>query len=140
MFIQKNENDNSKAERMMLLTGTVIGYFLIFTMIKLEIINMSLGFIILIFLYMYLDFNLTNIYFTSKRTTFKIYIFMVLEIMLFFMTAFTIMNILIYFIGLGILYYLMTINEGKNESVKIYRFLSIYTLIKVIFTLTWIFF
>lgn len=84
MFIQKNENDNSKAERMMLLTGTVIGYFLIFTMIKLEIINMSLGFIILIFLYMYLDFNLTNIYFTSKRTTFKIYIFMVLEIMLFF--------------------------------------------------------
>lgn len=140
MFIQKNENDNSKAERMMLLTGTVIGYFLIFTMIKLEIINMSLGFIILIFLYMYLDFNLTNIYFTSKRTTFKIYIFMVLEIMLFFMTAFTIMNILIYFIGLGILYYLMTIDEGKNESVKIYRFLSIYTLIKVIFTLTWIFF
>lgn len=78
MFIQKNENDSSKAERMMLLTGTVIGYFLIFTMIKLEIINMSLGFIILIFLYMYLDFNLTNIYFTSKRTTFKIYIFMVL--------------------------------------------------------------
>lgn len=140
MFIQKNENDNSKAERMMLLTSTVIGYFLIFTMIKLEIINMSLGFIILIFLYMYLDFNLTNIYFTSKRTTFKIYIFMVLEIMLFFMTAFTIMNILIYFIGLGILYYLMTIDEGKNESVKIYRFLSIYTLIKVIFTLTWIFF
>ncbi len=140
MFIQKNENDNSKAERMMLLTGTVIGYFLIFTMIKLEIINMSLGFIILIFLYMYLDFNLTNIYFTSKRTTFKIYIFMVLEIMLFFMTAFTMMNILIYFIGLGILYYLMTIDEGKNESVKIYRFLSIYTLIKVIFTLTWIFF
>lgn len=140
MFIQKNENDSSKAERMMLLTGTVIGYFLIFTMIKLEIINMSLGFIILIFLYMYLDFNLTNIYFTSKRTTFKIYIFMVLEIMLFFMTAFTIMNILIYFIGLGILYYLMTIDEGKNESVKIYRFLSIYTLIKVIFTLTWIFF
>ncbi len=140
MFIQKNENDNSKAERMMLLTGTVIGYFLIFTMIKLEIINVSLGFIILIFLYMYLDFNLTNIYFTSKRTTFKIYIFMVLEIMLFFMTAFTIMNILIYFIGLGILYYLMTIDEGKNESVKIYRFLSIYTLIKVIFTLTWIFF
>ena len=60
--------------------------------------------------------------------------------MLFFMTAFTIMNILIYFIGLGILYYLMTIDEGKNESVKIYRFLSIYTLIKVIFTLTWIFF
>ena len=140
MFIQKNENDNSKAERMMLLTGTVIGYFLIFTMIKLEIINVSLGFIILIFLYMYLDFNLTNIYFTSKRTTFKIYIFMVLEIMLFFMTAFTIMNILIYFIGLGILYYLITIDEGKNESVKIYRFLSIYTLIKVIFTLTWIFF
>ena len=94
----------------------------------------------MIFLYMYLDFNITNIYFTSKRTTFKIYIFMILEIMHFFMMAFSLRNIFIYFLGLGILTYLIITDEGKTETNKIYQFIGIYTLIKVIFALTWIFF
>ena len=89
---------------------------------------------------MYLDFNITNIFFTSKRTTFKIYIFMVLEIMHFFMMAFTLKNIFVYFVGLGILTYLITIDEGKVELKKIYQFIGLYTLIKVIFVLTWIIF
>ena len=89
---------------------------------------------------MYLDFNITNIYFTSKRTTFKIYIFMILEIMHFFMMAFSLKNIFIYFLGLGILTYLIIADEGKTEINKIYQFVGLYTLIKVIFALTWIFF
>ena len=89
---------------------------------------------------MYLEFNITNIFFTSTRTTFKIYIFMVLEIMHYFMTAFTLKNIFVYFLGLGILTYLITVDEGKNELTKIYQFVGLYTLIKVIFALTWIIF
>ena len=89
---------------------------------------------------MYLDFNITNIFFTSKRTTFKIYIFMVLEIMHFFMMGFSLKNIFVYFVGLGILTYLITIDEGKVELKKIYQFVGLYTLIKVIFVLTWIVF
>lgn len=65
---------------------------------------------------------------------------MILEIMHFFMTAFSLMSILVYFIGIAILAYLMIIDEGKNRSPEIYRFLSIYTLIKIIFALTWIVF
>ena len=140
MYSKKNENENYRKERIVLLISTIIGYFTVFALKKADIINSYIGAIVLIFLYMYLDFNITNIFFTSKRTTFKIYIFMVLEIMHFFMTAFTLKNIFIYFLGLGILTYLIITDEGKTETNKIYQFIGLYTLIKVIFALTWIFF
>ena len=140
MYSKKNENENYRKERIVLLISTIIGYFTVFALKKADIINSYIGAIVLIFLYMYLDFNITNIFFTSKRTTFKIYIFMVLEIMHFFITSFTLKNIFVYFLGLGILTYLITVDEGKNELTKIYQFVGLYTLIKVIFALTWIIF
>jgi hypothetical protein len=140
MYFKKIENANEGKDRLVLLISTIIGYFAVFTLKKADIINSYIGAIVLIFLYMYLDFNITNIFFTSKRTTFKIYIFMVLEIMHFFMMAFTLKNIFVYFVGLGILTYLITIDEGKVELKKIYQFIGLYTLIKVIFVLTWIIF
>ena len=138
MYFKKTENASEGKDRLVLLISTIIGYFAVFTLKKADVINSYIGAIVLIFLYMYLDFNITNIFFTSKRTTFKIYIFMVLEIMHFFMMAFTLKNIFVYFVGLGILTYLITIDEGKVELKKIYQFVGLYTLIKVIFILTWI--
>ena len=140
MYFKKTENANEGKDRLVLLISTIIGYFAVFALKKADIINSYIGAIVLIFLYMYLDFNITNIFFTSKRTTFKIYIFMVLEIMHFFMMAFNLKNIFVYFVGLGILTYLITIDEGKVEQKKIYQFIGLYTLIKVIFVLTWIIF
>ena len=140
MYFKKIENANEGKDRLVLLISTIIGYFAVFALKNADIINSYIGAIVLIFLYMYLDFNITNIFFTSKRTTFKIYIFMVLEIMHFFMMAFNLKNIFVYFVGLGILTYLITIDEGKVELKKIYQFIGLYTLIKVIFVLTWIIF
>ena len=140
MYSKKIENESYRKDRIVLLIITIIGYFTVFALKKADIINSYVGAIVLIFLYMYLDFNITNIFFTSKRTTFKIYIFMVLEIMHFFMMAFSLRNIFIYFLGLGILTYLIITDEGKTETNKIYQFIGIYTLIKIIFALTWIFF
>ncbi len=140
MYSKKIENESYRKDRIVLLIITIIGYFTVFALKKADIINSYIGAIVLIFLYMYLDFNITNIYFTRKRTTFKIYIFMILEIMHFFMMAFSLRNIFIYFLGLGILTYLIITDEGKTETNKIYQFIGIYTLIKVIFALTWIFF
>ena len=140
MYFKKTENASEGKDRLVLLISTIIGYFAVFTLKKADVINSYIGAIVLIFLYMYLDFNITNIFFTSKRTTFKIYIFMVLEIMHFFMMSFTLKNIFVYFVGLGILTYLITIDEGKVELKKIYQFVGLYTLIKVIFVLTWIVF
>ena len=113
MYFKKTENVSEGKDRLVLLISTIIGYFAVFALKKADIINSYIGAIVLIFLYMYLDFNVTNIFFTSKRTTFKIYIFMVLEIMHFFMMAFSLKNIFVYFLGLGILTYLITIDEGK---------------------------
>lgn len=132
MYFKKTENASEGKDRLVLLISTIIGYFAVFTLKKADVINSYIGAIVLIFLYMYLDFNITNIFFTSKRTTFKIYIFMVLEIMHFFMMAFTLKNIFVYFVGLGILTYLITIDEGKVELKKIYQFVGLYTLIKEI--------
>ena len=140
MYYKIIENESFRKYIIVLLIITIIGYFTVFALKKADIINSYIGAIVLIFLYMYLDFNITNIYFTSKRTTFKIYIFMILEIMHFFMMAFSLRNIFIYFLGLGILTYLIITDEGKTETNKIYQFIGIYTLIKVIFALTWIFF
>ena len=140
MYSKKIENESYRKDRIVLLIITIIGYFTVFALKKADIINSYIGAIVLIFLYMYLDFNITNIYFTSKRTTFKIYIFMILEIMHFFMMAFSLRNIFIYFLELGILTYLIITDEGKTETNKIYQFIGLYTLIKVIFALTWIFF
>ena len=140
MYFKKTENASEGKDRLVLLISTIIGYFAVFTLKKADIINSYIGAIVLIFLYMYLDFNITNIFFTSNSTTFKIYILMVLEIMHFFMMAFTLKNIFVYFVGLGILTYLITIDEGKVELKKIYQFVGLYTLIKVIFVLTWIVF
>ncbi len=140
MYSKKIENESYRKDRIVLLIITIIGYFTVFALKKADIINSYIGAIVLIFLYMYLDFNITNIFFTSKRTTFKIYIFMILEIMHFFMMAFSLRNIFIYFLGLGILTYLIITDEGKTETNKIYQFIGIYTLIKIIFALTWIFF
>ena len=140
MYSKKIENESYRKDRIVLLIITIIGYFTVFVLKKADVINSYIGAIVLIFLYMYLDFNITNIYFTSKRTTFKIYIFMILEIMHFFMMAFSLRNIFIYFLGLGILTYLIITDEGKTETNKIYQFIGLYTLIKVIFALTWIFF
>ena len=140
MYFKKTENASEGKDRLVLLISTIIGYFAVFALKKADIINSYIGAIILIFLYMYLDFNITNIFFTSKRTTFKIYIFMVLEIMHFFMMGFSLKNIFVYFVGLGILTYLITIDEGKVELKKIYQFVGLYTLIKVIFVLIWIVF
>ena len=140
MYSKKIENEIYRKDRIVLLIITFIVYFKVFELKKADIINSYIGAIVLIFLYMYLDFNITNIYFTSKRTTFKIYIFMILEIMHFFMMASSLRNIFIYFLGLGILTYLIITDEGKTETNKIYQFIGLYTLIKVIFALTWIFF
>ena len=103
MYSKKIENESYRKDRIVLLIITIIGYFTVFALKKADIINSYIGAIVLIFLYMYLDFNITNIYFTSKRTTFKIYIFMILEIMHFFMMTFSLKNMFIYFLGLGIL-------------------------------------
>ena len=60
MYFKKTENANEGKDRLVLLISTIIGYFAVFTLKKADIINSYIGAIVLILLYMYLDFNINN--------------------------------------------------------------------------------
>ena len=72
---EKRELKKDRDEKIRILIITTMVYFIFFLIEKMELITSYLGIIILILLYMYANFNLINLFFTSKRTTFKIYAF-----------------------------------------------------------------
>ena len=81
---EKRELKKQQDEKLRILIITIITYFVFFLIKEMEFISPYLGIIILILLYMYANFNLINIFFTSKRTTFKIYAFLLLEVIYLF--------------------------------------------------------
>ena len=100
---------------------------------KINIIGNYAGTLILTLLYLYMNFNLINLFFTSKRTTFKIYVFMLLDFIYLLRESFSLFSIFIYFTAMGILVYLIMKDEGKNKLPEIYQFAGFYTTIKIIF-------
>ncbi|MDO5088237.1 MAG: phospholipid phosphatase [Leptotrichiaceae bacterium] len=105
----------------------------IFFLMKSDVIEIYIGTFMLTLLYIYLNFNLINIYFLSKRTTFKIYIFLLLDLIYFLRGSFSLFSIMVYLISMTVLVFLIMKDEGKNELPKIYRFAGFYTVLKVIF-------
>ena len=77
---EKRELKKDRDEKVRILIITTMVYFIFFLIEKMELITSYLGIIILILLYMYANFNLINLFFTSKRTTFKVYAFLLLEV------------------------------------------------------------
>lgn len=73
---EKSELRKQKDEKLKILMATVIAYFVFFILTEIGIITEYLGIIMLILLYMYANYNLINMFFTSKRTTFKVYAFL----------------------------------------------------------------
>lgn len=132
------EIEKSKREKLRILIVTATAYLIVFFMAGFGAIPFNLGIVSLILLYIYVNFNLINLFFTSKRTTFKIYIFMILDLVNFFMTAFKISSIIVYLLAILFLGYLIIQDEGRMESRKIYRFMLYYTLLKIVFFLSMI--
>ena len=81
---ENRELKKHKDEKLRVLLLTIIAYFVFFVIKKMDIITEYLGIVMLILLYMYANYNLINIFFTSKRTTFKIYAFLLLEVIYLF--------------------------------------------------------
>ena len=129
-----NKNRNEKARILMM---TIIAYFAVFVLKKIDIVSNYMG---IVLLYVYANYNLINIFFISKRTTFKIYIFLFLEVIYFFTGTFSLSSIAIYLILLWILDYSIIKDEGREETPRINRFFQIYIVFKVVFILTMIFF
>lgn len=129
MAVQKKEENKKNA----ILTTVIILWGLVFLFMKINIIGNYAGTLILTLLYLYMNFNLINLFFTSKRTTFKIYIFMLLDFIYLLRESFSLFSIFIYFTAMGILVYLIMKDEGKNKLPEIYQFAGFYTTIKIIF-------
>ena len=121
-----------KDEKLRVLLITIMAYFVFLVIKKMDIVTPYLGITMLILLYLYANYNLINMFFTSKRTTFKIYAFLLLEVI--YLYTF---NISIFF---SLLFFSIRKDEGREEIPKITKFVQIFLIFKIVFVLTMLIF
>ena len=133
---ENRELKKHKDEKLRVLLLTIIAYFVFFVIKKMDIITEYLGIVMLILLYMYANYNLINIFFTSKRTTFKIYAFLLLEVIYLFTGNISMIGIIMYIILFLLLIFSVRKDEGRSEIPKITKFVQIFLIFKVVFVLS----
>lgn len=133
---ENRELKKHKDEKLRVLLLTIIAYFVFFIIKKMDIITEYLGIVMLILLYMYANYNLINIFFTSKRTTFKIYAFLLLEVIYLFTGNISMIGIIAYIILFLLLIFSVRKDEGRSEIPKITKFVQIFLIFKVVFVLS----
>ena len=133
---ENRELKKHKDEKLRVLLLTIIAYFVFFVIKKMDIITEDLGIVMLILLYMYANYNLINIFFTSKRTTFKIYAFLLLEVIYLFTGNISMIGTITYVILFLLLIFSVRKDEGRSEIPKITKFVQIFLIFKVVFVLS----
>ncbi len=133
---ENRELKKHKDEKLRVLLLTIIAYFVFFVIKKMDIITEYLGIVMLILLYMYANYNLINIFFTSKRTTFKIYAFLLLEVIYLFTGNISMIGTITYVILFLLLIFSVRKDEGRSEIPKITKFVQIFLIFKVVFVLS----
>ena len=133
---ENRELKKHKDEKLRVLLLTIIAYFVFFVIKKMDIITEYLGIVMLILLYMYANYNLIDIFFTSKRTTFKIYAFLLLEVIYLFTGNISMIGTITYVILFLLLIFSVRKDEGRSEIPKITKFVQIFLIFKVVFVLS----
>jgi len=133
---ENRELKKHKDEKLRVLLLTIIAYFVFFVIKKMDIITEYLGIVMLILLYMYANYNLINIFFTSKRTTFKIYAFLLLEVIYLFTGNISMIGTITYVILFLLLIFSVRKDEGRSEIPKITKFVQIFLIFKVVVSKT----
>lgn len=133
---ENRELKKHKDEKLRVLLLTIIAYFVFFVIKKMDIITEYFGIVMLILLYMYANYNLINIFFTSKRTTFKIYAFLLLEVIYLFTGNISMIGTIMYVILFLLLIFSVRKDEGRSEIPKITKFVQIFLIFKVVFVLS----
>ena len=133
---ENRELKKHKDEKLRVLLLTIIAYFVFFVIKKMDIITEYLGIVMLILLYMYANYNLINIFFTSKRTTFKIDAFLLLEVIYLFTGNISMIGTIMYVILFLLLIFSVRKDEGRSEIPKITKFVQIFLIFKVVFVLS----
>lgn len=129
-----------KDEKSRVLLITIIAYFVFLIIKKMEIVTPHLALIMLILFYLYANYNLINMFFTSKRTTFKIYAFLLLEVIYLFTGNISMTGAILYIILFSALFFSVRKDEGREEIPKITKFVQIFIIFKIVFVLTMLIF
>ena len=129
-----------KDEKLRVLLITIVTYFVFLVIKKMDIVTPYLGITMLILLYLYANYNLINMFFTSKRTTFKIYAFLLLEVIYLYTFNISIAGAILYVIFFSLLFFSIRKDEGREEIPKITKFIQIFLIFKVVFVLTMLIF
>ena len=125
-----------KDEKLRVLLITIMAYFVFLVIKKMDIVTPYLGITMLILLYLYANYNLINMFFTSKRTTFKIYAFLLLEVIYLYTFNISIAGAILYVIFFSLLFFSIRKDEGREEIPKITKFVQIFLIFKIVFVLT----
>ena len=137
---ENRELKKHKDEKLRVLLLTIIAYFVFFVIKKMDIITEYLGIVMLVLLYMYANYNLINMFFTSKRTTFKVYAFLFLEVIYLFTGNISLLGAIAYIVLFSLLIFSIRKDEGREEIPKIIRFVNIFLIFKVVFVLSMLLF
>ena len=129
-----------KDEKLRVLLITIVTYFVFLVIKKIDIVTPYLGITMLILLYLYANYNLINMFFTSKRTTFKIYAFLLLEVIYLYTFNISIAGAILYVIFFSLLFFSIRKDEGREEIPKITKFVQIFLIFKIVFVLTMLIF
>ena len=129
-----------KDEKLRVLLITIMAYFVFLVIKKMDIVTPYLGITMLILLYLYANYNLINMFFTSKRTTFKIYSFLLLEVIYLYTFNISIAGSVLYVIFFSLLFFSIRKDEGREEIPKITKFVQIFLIFKIVFVLTMLIF
>ena len=129
-----------KNEKLRVLLITIMAYFVFLVIKKMDIVTPYLGITMLILLYLYANYNLINMFFTSKRTTFKIYAFLLLEVIYLYTFNISIAGAILYVIFFSLLFFSIRKDEGREEIPKITKFVQIFLIFKIVFVLTMLIF
>ena len=129
-----------KDEKLRVLLITIMAYFVFLVIKKMDIVTPYLGITMLILLYLYANYNLINMFFTSKRTTFKIYAFLLLEVIYLYTFNISIAGAILYVIFFSLLFFSIRKDEGREEIQKITKFVQIFLIFKIVFVLTMLIF
>ena len=129
-----------KDEKLRVLLITIVTYFVFLVIKKMDIVTPYLGITMLILLYLYANYNLINMFFTSKRTTIKIYAFLLLEVIYLYTFNISIAGAILYVIFFSLLFFSIRKDEGREEIPKITKFVQIFLIFKIVFVLTMLIF
>ena len=129
-----------KDEKLRVLLITIVTYFVFLVIKKMDIVTPYLGITMLILLYLYANYNLINMFFTSKRTTFKIYAFLLLEVIYLYTFNISIAGAILYVIFFSLLFFSIRKDEGREEIPKITKFVQIFLIFRIVSVLTMLIF